>query len=52
MKAMLSTRYGAPEVLQLQEVARPTPRGQEVLMHVHAASVALRTAAFGRGSHL
>ena len=39
MKAMVNTHYGSPDVLQLKEVAKPTPRDNEVLVHVHAASV-------------
>jgi NADPH:quinone reductase-like Zn-dependent oxidoreductase len=41
LKAMVWTAYGAPEVLQLQEVAKPTPRDNEVLIKVHAATVTL-----------
>lgn len=39
MKAITYTEYGAPDVLQLTEVATPTPRDDEVLMAVRAASV-------------
>lgn len=39
MKAIVSTRYGPPEVLQHTEVARPTPKDHEVLIRVHATSV-------------
>src|SRR5690242_4324923 len=39
MKAIVYTKYGSPDVLQLKEVARPTPRDDEVLVQVHAASV-------------
>jgi NADPH:quinone reductase-like Zn-dependent oxidoreductase len=39
MKAIVYTHYGSPDVLQLTEVARPTPQDHEVLVHVHAASV-------------
>jgi NADPH:quinone reductase-like Zn-dependent oxidoreductase len=39
MKAMVYTKYGAPDVLALQEVAKPTPQDDEVLIQVHAASV-------------
>jgi len=39
MKAIVCTRYGSPDVLQLKEVARPAPKDDEVLIRVHAASV-------------
>jgi NADPH:quinone reductase-like Zn-dependent oxidoreductase len=39
MKAIICTKYGPPDGLQLQEVAKPTPQADEVLVKVHAASV-------------
>ena len=49
MKATTQTEYGPPEVLQLREVDRPTPKDNEVLVRVHAASVNYSDWAFVRG---
>jgi NADPH:quinone reductase-like Zn-dependent oxidoreductase len=39
MRAIICTRYGPPEVLQFQEVDRPVPRGNEVLIRIRATTV-------------
>jgi NADPH:quinone reductase-like Zn-dependent oxidoreductase len=39
MKAIICTKYGSPDVLQLQEVEKPSPQDDEVLIKIHAASI-------------
>ncbi len=39
MKAIVCTKYGSPDVLELKDLAKPLPKEDEVLVKVHAASL-------------
>ena len=39
MKAVVYTRYGGPEVLQIKEIEKPSPKDDEVLIKVYAVSI-------------
>ncbi len=39
MKAFVKHRYGAPDVLRLEEVERPAPTEEQVLVRVHATAI-------------
>jgi NADPH:quinone reductase-like Zn-dependent oxidoreductase len=39
MKAVVCDRYGPPDILRIEEVERPVPRDEEVLVRIHASTV-------------
>ncbi|MDG1332321.1 MAG: NAD(P)-dependent alcohol dehydrogenase [Crocinitomicaceae bacterium] len=39
MKAVIANKYGGPEVLRVTEVAKPTPKSDEVLIKINATSI-------------
>lgn len=49
MKTVIQTQYGAPEVLKVAKVKKPTPKENEVLVRVHATTVTATEAVFRQG---
>ncbi len=39
MRAIVYTKYGTPDVLQIKEVEKPYPKDDEVLIKIYAASL-------------
>jgi NADPH:quinone reductase-like Zn-dependent oxidoreductase len=48
MKAIIWTKYGSPDGLQLREIEKPAPKDNEVLIKIHAATAATPDSEFRR----
>jgi NADPH:quinone reductase-like Zn-dependent oxidoreductase len=52
MKAIVCTKYGPPDVLQLQEVEKPTPKDNEILARIYATAASTADALMRQGPPL
>jgi len=49
MKAIVYTKYGSPDVLRLEDVEKPTPKDNELLIRIYATTVTATECTFRRG---
>src|SRR6185369_11350464 len=52
MKAAIYRRYGSPDVVQLEDVGKPTPGDNEILIRVRATTVCATDAFVRSGAYL